>query len=210
MTDAKYFLDLDFDVTNALSASLDLDALRLTGEDPSGAHDIWCFMRDDLDKIFDAEWINRLESLGLSISYALVFYRKDNYFHPHAHVDTLGDENFDIQKDSIPVINYGVNFVLDAEDDSEMIWYELDPRDGTIADNFLINNGRGCSTWDLNHFYGKEVARKTIGRNLVLVNTAVPHTVQTFNKTRWSFSLRFTDLDRLSWNEAVDKFSKLT
>lgn len=195
------YLDLGVDVTNALSPNLDLSMFRKTGRDPEGPIDVWRIAEDELHTIFNIKWLNFLQkTLEVDITYVLIFYRTSNYFYPELHVDTLSDP--------LRVINYGVNFVYDKDDDSEMIWYDLDPKDGTLEDNFAFSGGLPSCKWNIETFCGKEIARKTIGRNLVLVKTSIPHTVETFSKPRWSFSIRFKDLDKLSWQDAVNKFSK--
>jgi len=197
----NFFLDLNVDVSKALSPKLNLAEFRKSGSNPKGPIDVWHIPKEKLQNIFNVTWLDYFVKRDLEVTYALIFYRDKNYFHNDLHVDTIPDP--------LTIINYAVNFVYDLEDDSEMIWYKLDPRDGTLEENFSFEGGLPTITWNLDQFYGQEVARKTIGRNLVLVNTSYPHTVQTYTKPRWSFSLRFTDLDTLSWQEAVKKFSRI-
>jgi len=201
MHDKDFYLDLNIDVRDALSSSLSLSEFRKTGANADGPVDVWHLPKEKMQTIFNIEWLDFIQKeINVDLAYALIFYRTSNYFHRDLHVDSLPDP--------LRIINYGINFVEDKDDDSEMIWYELNPKDGTLEDNFMLSGGLPTCTWSLDDFNGKELARKTIGRNLVLVKTSLPHTVQTFTKPRWSFSLRFTDLDLLSWEEAVAKFSK--
>jgi len=117
----------------------------------------------------------------------------------------------DVKTNPLRTINYAVNFIYDKDDDSEMIWYELGNNDPGIEDTIEYHeNGIPNCEWNIETFNGKEVARKTIGRNLVLVNTSIPHTVQTFKKERLAFSLRFSDFTEKSWSEAIRKLSEYT
>lgn len=196
---SNYYLNLSIDVGDALNPNFNLTDFKKTSSDPDKPVSVWAIQKENLSSVFNTNWLSNLDSLGLDLSYALIFYRKANYDDRTLHVDTLANP--------FKVVNHGVNFVYDEDDDSEMVWYLLDSKDGTVEENFSTTGSLPACFWHLDSFYGKEVARKTIGRNLVLVNTSQPHTVQTFTKPRWSFSLRFTDCHELTWDEAIQKFS---
>lgn len=198
-TSSDCYLNLNIDVKDALASSFSLSEFEKTSSSPQSPVKVWGVKSENLQDIFNKKWMSKLNSQGLVLSYALIFYREPNYMDRTVHVDTLANP--------LRVVNHGVNFVYDEHDDSEMIWYCLDSKDGTIEENFDNSGDLPACFWHLDNFYGKEISRKTIGRNLVLVNTSYPHTVQTFTKPRWSFSLRFTDSHELTWNEALDKFA---
>lgn len=198
------WLDLDIDVKSAISKTFDFNKFRKTGNYPNDPVDVWFKDKNDIKKIFNQEWLTYMSSLNLEVQGALIFYRAPNHLCKHLHVDMTADPP--------KVVTYGVNFVVDPYDDSEMIWYDLGPNDNSIDSQFKIDKKSQIPSceWNLSNFNGPEIDRKTIGNNLCLVKTTIPHTVQTYNKQRWSFSLRFADLTDLTWPEAINKFSRFS
>jgi len=194
----NYFIDLDIDITHALRDDLDLEDFRKTGNNINAPIDIWHLSKKNLIDVYNKDWLDYMKSISIEVEGSLIFYRAPNLFHKKLHID--------VEIDPVKIVQYGVNFVYDENDNSEMIWYELnsqEPLEDRI--NWTAAGVPYCS-WDLDEFDGYEAARKVIGKKLVLVNTSVPHTVETFDKERWSFSLRMSDMAYLNWKDTVSKF----
>lgn len=195
---SNYYINLDIDVTDALRNDLDLEDFRKTGNNTWAPIDIWHLTKKNLIDVYNKEWLERMRSLSLEVEGSLIFYRAPNLFHKKLHID--------VEVNPVRIVQYGVNFVYDENDDSQMIWYELNsPESLEERINWTAAGVPYCS-WDLEEFDGNEVSRKTIGRRLVLVNTSVPHTVETFDKERWSFSLRMSDMANINWRDTLTKF----
>ena len=198
--ESKYFVDLNIDATNALRSDLDLEDFKNTvnTNDPVKS---WTLMGESLYDVYDKEWLNYIDSVAGKIIGSLIFWRASNYFDDKLHID--------LKPDPLEVAKWGLNFGIDGNDNSEMIWYE------PYAEEFLsggntkfTTNGSPYSVWSVEEFEGYEATRKIIGQNLVLINTSIPHTIQTYNNERWGFSLRTADMAS-DWEDAILKFKKI-
>lgn len=195
---SKYYIDLNIDATNALRHDLDLEDLKntVTNNDPVKS---WTLRKEKLLDIYNKDWLDHIESIAGKIVGSLIFWRAPNYFDDKLHID--------MKPDPLEVAKWGLNFGVDNNDNSDMIWYEPNSKEfldrGTTK---FTSNGSPYRVWSLEEFEGYEAARKKIGQKLVLINTSIPHTIETFNKERWGFSLRTSDMAKLNWEDVTVKF----
>jgi len=196
------YYELDIDTKDAVSSQLDLAQLHRTLD--GGPIGVWLYGHAELEKVYTATWLRYMHSIGLDVGSAMIFYRDAHYVYPGVHID--------IYKNSQLVSHYAINFVLDANDDSDMIWYsypkgitEFPALSSTPADTPYVG-------WPLDGYAGQELYRYTIGRRMTLINTSMPHNVETRSRARWVISTRFprvanNNADE-SWQRAVEFFQK--
>jgi len=193
------FYLLDISLEGALNPKLDFTAMKNEVKGP--AH-IWMIYHDRLNEIFDQQWMRYMSDLGLDIGTCMIFYRDPGYQHPSVHID--------IHKATSKPSHYAINWVVDPEDDSSMVWYTWPDgysgfEDVTMADTPYIG-------WDFDTFAGTEICRHTIGSKMTLVNTSMPHNVIMGDRPRWAFSIRFqrdaNDGAGHSWIQSVEFFKQ--
>jgi len=195
----KPFYQLDIDISQALNPELDLIGLKKEAND---AVHIWRIPHEKLPDVFDQDWLEYMRGMGLDVGSCLIFYRDAYYLHPSVHID--------IHKPTGTPSHYAINWVLDPHDDSDMIWYTWPTEDSGTFDNTPADTP--YLGWDIDKFTGQEIYRHTIGNQVTLVNTSMPHNVETKTKSRWAFSVRFKREDNNgaghSWEKGVDFFQK--
>lgn len=193
----KNWYRLNIDVSNALKKDFNFDNLKKKHE----SNPVSLFFFPTSDELFNQEWLEYMKSIDLEVYTTLIFYRVSNYKHDQAHIDI--DE---IDNPERPYCIYGINWVLDPDDDSEMIWY--DPINTPAAvDRMPQFSNLPNYHWPLEDVEAGENTRLTIGRQPTLVNIGVPHNVETFEKERWSISVRIKEKNQIkSWNDAVEYF----
>ena len=106
---------LNIDISNAVRADFDFDKLYTDSEFANKPAGLWQFNSKTLTNLFNDSWIDYLKSTGFPITGAMLFYRAPYFIHPQAHID--------VRATGIKSI-YGVNWVINDNDDSEMIWYD--------------------------------------------------------------------------------------
>ena len=162
-----------------------------------GAGGVWHFERDE---IFNEAWTRNFEQqTNLWVTGAFVFWRKGDYQHPGAHIDTYPRNG---ELESIPA---SFNWVLDRDPFSYMCWYEpwWDADDAVECERAaqgLIPHPDSATT---QADYGtmsyqetpvellKEIERISVGTERVtMCRTNIPHTVWTSDRDRWCVSLR--------------------
>ena len=164
-------------------------------EQPGG---IWKFNNQTIHDLFTTQWLTYMTELGLEVGSCTVFYRTPHYVHPQAHVDTF--------RDFSPTL-YGLNFTLDANDDSDMVWYDP-PQD---VGEFTLAGGIETKLYDMQLIQDYELSRVCIGSQLTLVNVTYPHNIIVRERERWSISVRLTPEANVginSWADAVDKYQR--
>jgi hypothetical protein len=190
---------LDIDVSDAVSPSLDLD--RLKSSLNGGPIGIWNWQHENLSEVFTKSWLAHMKQIGLNVGTCLVFYRDTHYLYPSVHVDVYNQTG--------NPIHYAINWILDPDDDSEMIWYTY-PKDATKNRGARTPADINYMYWELDNFTGQEICRHTVKNRLTLVNTSMPHNVETKTRPRWAFSARFSkdtnDGASESWQRAVEFF----
>jgi hypothetical protein len=155
----------------------------------------WVHHGEELQTIFSDKWLLQMESLDLKIGSCMIFHRQPYYINPEIHID--------VYKDQTPSI-YALNWTLEKDDDSEMVWYDI-PLDTGSPDNQSISTP--YKRWPIDGNY-PEIERCSIGNKVTLVNIGVPHNVIVNKKPRWCFSIRMYRYDKpiSNWEEAVEYF----
>lgn len=193
------YYELDIDISDALSTKLDLFQLHKSLDGHPIA--IWEYKHTELEQIYSREWLEYMCSIGLQIGNTLIFYRNPHYLNPVVHIDTYANAS---------VNHYAVNFVLDPNDDSDMIWYSYPPGMTHLPPLTYTHTRMHYIGWDLGSYTGQELHRYTIGRRMTLVNTSMPHTIETRSRPRWSISTRFYRVlnkeANQNWQQAVNDF----
>jgi hypothetical protein len=158
--------------------------------------------KKDFKTFFDHKWLKYMKSINLEFDTAVVFYRVPHCLSPGTHIDATDDGRVGI---------YAINFVADPNDKSFMTWHKMPKKnDSLIAKPNQVGN----------HYIGyphgklKEVARHSIGRNMVMVRTGVPHDIDMTNcrTYRLSVSIRFRGdrrPDITDWKSAEKHFAYL-
>ncbi len=157
---------------------------------------LWMYHDEELRKIFTDEWLLQMESLDLKIGDCIIFHRQPYYIHPEIHIDVY-------RADNTPSV-YALNWTLEEDDDSEMVWYDI-PFDTGLLDDQSIPTP--YKWWPMDGNY-PEIERRSIGNKMTLVNIGVPHNVIVNKKSRWCFSIRMYRYDKSisNWQEAVEYF----
>ena len=199
----KNWHTLNIDISTALRDTFDPDAFYEQSEFKGKPAAVWEFRNEELRKIFTDEWLLHMELLDLKIASCMIFHRQPYYIHPEIHVDAY--------KTHTPVV-YALNWALEENDDSEMIWYDI-PSDTALSDQVnpksyekwwmdLIPPPFKCWPMDGNY---PELERRAISNIMTLVNVSIPHNVIVNKKPRWCFSVRMHK-PISNWREAVEYF----
>jgi hypothetical protein len=98
---------------------------------------------------------------------------------------------------------YGLNWVYNTDDDSDMIWYES-PKENVP----VTTTEYGTAQVDIDTSTLAEVGRVCIGNQLTLVRVDIPHNIQVRSNARFVISLRCRFDDYMSWNEVVSSFNQ--
>jgi hypothetical protein len=185
---------LNIDISNAVRSDFNFDKLFDESEFKDGQAGIWRFERKYFTMLLNQEWIDKMHDAGLMVQAALLFYRKPYYFHHEAHVDVAWTGE---------LCSSAINWTIDPEDNSEMIWYDVS----------LDSASTGITQANTKYFYwpneqveGKIFASKCIGTKPTLVNVSVAHNVVVRDRPRWCISVRLGKEEPKTWKEAVDFF----
>lgn len=187
--------ELTVDVSTAVRKDIVLENLLSNSEYASQPGGIWRFGYDTVDQFLSTDWIAQMHNIGILIQTALVFYRTPYYVHPNAHIDIMTTSN----KPAIAAINW----TMDAQDDSDMIWYNIPP---IPPEHATTSADTKYQHWLLDQIAPYEIARKTIGTTPTLVRTGIPHNVETRSRSRWCVSVRCRNIELMSWQDTVDYF----
>lgn len=185
---------LNIDISNALRTDIDLKDMYNKSQYAGAPAGIWHYRDIELDKLLDTNWIKRMHQIGIPVKNAMVFYRDPFYVHPEAHIDVFWSGE--------PCIA-AINWTLDPDDDSEMIWYNT-PKESANAD--ITPAETKYLSWPLEQIESYEFAKKTIGSVPTLVRTGIPHNIVVKRKPRWAVSVRYDDRHLKNWENTVDFF----
>jgi hypothetical protein len=187
--------ELTLDVTNALRKDIVLNDLLINSEFVNAPGGIWHFQADTIEKLLSADWIQHMHEIGIPVRNLMIFYRTPYFLHTEAHIDLLWSGG--------PAIS-AINWTVDAQDDSDMIWYDTPP-DPPVED--MTPAETKYTSWHLDQIAPYESARKTIGITPTLVRTDIPHNVETRSRHRWCLSVRYKIPEGTSWAGTVDYFT---
>lgn len=198
------FYTLDINTDTALIPTADIQNLQTIYPDQlnqDSTYGVWILYngKDDFSKFFNLSWIEQVEkSLCIDILGAVIFYRGANFQNVIAHIDIDPEPEYQAV--------YGLNWVAHGSEHSTMNWFEL-PTDYKTSDQPMLYTP-AKSPWQS---WPVETLIKThstnIGNQLTLVQTNVPHSINTGPIDRWGISLRARDINIVKWSDAVDHFS---
>lgn len=198
----KPYYALDIDVSTAIRPDFDRESWRLKSTYAGNPVDIWYIGHHRLNTLFTDEWLAYIKNLGIMLGGSLLFYRAAHYVHPGPHIDTH-------KETGLPTI-MSLNFTLDFEDDSDMIWYDLPTEPGTPG---ISPPQTPYTAWSEAEFANRPIThRHRIGREqLTLVDTSRPHNILVGTKERWAVSIRIPTRFQLAhgivdWASAVEFF----
>jgi hypothetical protein len=186
--------ELTIDVTDAVRKDFVIEDLLVNSEFTNAPGGIWHFQADTIEQVLSTDWIQRMHEIGIPVRNLMVFYRTPHFLHSSAHIDLLWSGG--------PALS-AINWVIDAQDDSEMIWYDFPP-DPPIED--ITPAKTKFQDWPLEQIAPYECARKIIGTTPTLVCTGIPHNVETYSRSRWCLSVRYRSPELTSWKNTVDFF----
>lgn len=149
---------------------------------------IWHYKAKD---IFSTDWLNYVKSIGLQINGAMLFYREACASTLEAHIDIATAEPLEL-------CNFGINWCVGGKG-SEMVWFERPYYDKnsiakTAADTPYI-------AWPIDSL--KEIERRHIGLEPVLVRTDIPHCIIMKSDPRWCISVRLDYKSSMTWEQIV-------
>jgi hypothetical protein len=190
----KPWYRLNIDINNAVRTDFDFMQLRANSKFSTDPVAIWTYSKSQLTDIVNVEWLDYMKSIGLEPSSLLVFYRDPYYTASKAHVD--------IRRNNIPSI-YAINWVIDPEDDSEMVWFKL-PEDSGHSDITTANTY--YKSWPMEEL--EELSRCCIKDIPTLVSIGIPHNIIVNDRPRWVISIRFPIEDHIQdWQSVNDVFN---
>lgn len=196
---------LRIDISGALQKDFDPEQLRRLTRDLSQPVSIWLMQAHKIKNYLDPGWLQYMADIGLPIQAFLLFYRQPNLEYPEVHTDLAwsnSKENPSKWRDR----GVGLNWVLSSTDDSVMTWYDVPNHTGKLSTTEC--NSAYCF-WPLDEVRHKEFARVSIGDQLTLVRTGIPHNIITHSRPRWSISLRLANPSQFDcWEDTVDYFDQ--
>jgi hypothetical protein len=160
MISATPWHTLNIDVTDALNENFNVNSLLAGNTSPAR---IWDYIGDKKYELFNDSWLKYMESIGVPIAGALIFWRDSNYQHPTAHIDVAPNE--------CTGLSAAINWCI-SEDKAEMVWYELPKNIGDDNQTSVDSNYMEWNTTEL-----VEVNRRIIGNKPTLVRVDIPHNV---------------------------------
>ena len=193
---SKSWYKLNIDISNAILPSYDIENFLIDADYViRNKNAIWELTNDQLSQMFSTDWLGYMESIGLPVNNALIFYREAFFTHPNPHVDLMyGQEQY-------PAL--AINWVL-GEDDSEMVWYTI--KKNTILDQKIIPTGQGhtYNTYDINDLI--ELDRHRIGNIPTIVRVDIPHNIVVGKNSRWAISIRVSTRDHniVEWDKFIN------
>lgn len=194
MTGDQPWYTLNIDKSHALRKDVDLDRMFNESQFADQPGGVWHWKDTEVHEILNINWIDDMNKLGIPVSNAMIFYRKPFYMHPEAHID--------VRWDGTPMIG-AINWVLEPNDDSEMVWYDFPP--DLPSDGMTLAETK-YSSWPLSQIDPYQIASRTIGNTPTLVSTSIPHNVVTRSKPRWCVSVRYKARHLQTWTDTVKFF----
>jgi hypothetical protein len=194
----QYSHVLDISINGAIRSDFNfnslLDNLSLNKHD---GYDLsWKFNEAELLTLFSQTWLDYMASLDLKVNSCVVFFKEAGYQPPGAHIDTYA--NFD----SVP---YVCNLILPPAT-GDMVWYQL-PIESPEASEVPFTKTT-YKAWLFEDVDLVELCRESIGNQLTLVRTDLPHHIANVTEDRWCLSMRFYRDSKpiTDWDSAVEYF----
>jgi hypothetical protein len=189
---------LNVDVTGAINKEFDFN--ELITDAPT--YLLRPYTGETLQQLFAPEWLAYMAELGILPDSATIFYRSPFFVEPNAHIDLF--------QNPIRPAAYALNWVVNTDDDSEMIWFDTPDTTGEYMLYDPSEIGSGNMSWPMTEFANKPIYRRTLGTKLTLLTTGWPHNVIVNKTPRWCISLRYSTrtFNIQSWDEAIAQFNK--
>jgi hypothetical protein len=187
--------EMTIDVKGAIRKEIVLEDMLKDSEYVDKPVAVWHFGADSVDKFLSPDWIEKMHKIGIPVRTAMIFYRVPSYVHPDAHIDIMAGSD-------APAVS-AINWTIDAQDDSDMVWYKI-PSIPPI--DSITPAGTKYRHWPVQQIRPYESARKIIGIVPTLVRTGIPHNVETRTRARWCISLRYKSVEFESWESTVNYF----
>ena len=184
----KPWCGVNIDVTNAIRK--DFDFSQILTPSPK----IFSYFGESREELFSAEWLNYMDSIGVGIAGALVFWRPSNYQHPTAHVDSPSEGSNELSA--------ALNWCI-GQDSGQMVWYNLPETEGKIDQTMVKSNYR---EWDPETLV--EVDRRVIGNNCTLVRVDIPHNIIMSDSPRLLVTARTLETFQ-NWGQINEYFRPL-
>jgi hypothetical protein len=198
--DIQPWRTLDIDVSFAERKDFDFNAHLNNSTYAKLPGGFFEWRKKDLSQLLNLDWLKYMKSINLEVDHVLGFYRKPFYQHPEAHVDMY----YSLKKPAV----FALNYVIDPQDDSEMVWYKFPEFQGKTVEHSATNEVHNYETFPIDKIKDRELARHTIGRKMTMVSVGIPHNVIMNQRERWCLSFRITITDIDTWDQAVDYMEK--
>ncbi len=195
---SENYYRLNIDISNALRVDFDFNKLLEESQFANASSGMWGYSKNQLLDVFNHQWLDYMSSIGVPLSGAVLFYRKPYHINKYAHIDIRKDHG-----DSI----YAINWLLDPEDDSEMVWFNT-PK--TPGEDGVTKIGSVYKSWPMAEVKDLEISRCCIKNIPTLVRVDIPHNVIVNSRLRWAISVRCPVEDNIkTWDDAVEKHKGL-
>lgn len=189
---------LNISIDDALRRDFDFNEFYRTSQFKDKPQGIWNLSYNRLPELFNNNWLMYMKDLDLEISNCLIFFRKSGYFrYEDKHIDILPNKKIAI---------YALNWVVNPNDDSEMVWYNMVDDQGVLD----INPAKAdYVSWTVAESESAELARHCVGSRMTLINIGLPHNVIMGNLDRWCISVRLHKAELFkNWDETVNAFKE--
>jgi hypothetical protein len=155
----------------------------------NGELGIWSLHAKD---IFKPQWLEYVESIGVFITSAMIFYRGPGTGITHAHIDISDVEPLSLS-------TFGINWCYGGKN-SEMVWYEtpIEPKQLSYTPAKTP-----YMSWNINEL--KEIERTHIGNEVSIVRTNIPHGIKMDTDPRWTISARYSELEGAKWETIIEE-----
>ena len=191
---SKNYYQLNIDISNSVNQQFDLNALLDSSEFLQKNH--WCqwfFGGEELNKLFNINWLKYMTDIGLDIQHAYVFYRKSNLYDESPHIDT----------EKTNKLSHTINWVI-TPDDSKMVWFKFN-NDARVEVANSPLTGKQYIKWNRSDL--DEDDSYIIGKIPTLVRVDVPHAIDTGSQPRCCISVR-TKEKSVSWEQTVNHLQR--
>lgn len=194
---SKPWHTLNIDISTAIRADFDFNQLYTESEFAGKPIGVWAYSKDQLTSIVNRCWLDYMQSIGLVPTGIMLFYRDPYFISPDAHVDIRKNNDIAV---------YAINWVIDPNDDSEMVWYNTPVESGLDR---VTEAGTLYKYWPMEDIKDLELTRRTIKNIPTLVNIGVPHNIIVNSKPRWVVSIRFPSEQHVQcWDDATTAYRK--
>jgi hypothetical protein len=159
---------------------------------PNNPLGIWSL---PVSAIFNDSWLKYIESNGLILRSAMLFYRAPYANAPTAHIDLAKSYP---SSTHISFSNFALNWTIGGAG-SEMVWYN---KPAIKKDIRYTSAGNPFIDWDFSELV--EIDRLEVGACPTLVRVNTPHTVSMKAEPRWCISVRTSIKDNVPWETIVE------